>query len=133
MNIGIVVADFHKKISSEMLKHAKAAAKKNGLNVVAVVEVPGAFDVPLPLKRLLARQDIDGAVVLGAVVQGETSHDEIVSYAAAEKIMELSLLFDKPVGYGISGPRMTLAQARARAKDFSVRAVDAVARVLDQN
>lgn len=130
MNIGIVLADFHKKISSEMLKHAKAAAQKNGLDVVTVVKVPGAFDVALPLKRMLARNDIDGAVVLGAVVQGETAHDEVVAYTAAQKIMELSLQFDKPVGYGISGPRMTIKQAEVRAEEFAVRAVEAVNKVL---
>ena len=67
---------------------------------------------------------------MGAVVQGSTSHDEIVAYTSAEKITELSLKYDKPVGYGISGPRMTIEQARARAKEFSVRAVEAVVKML---
>ena len=130
MNLGIVVADFHKEITDLMLATAKKAAEKNGLNVKEIVYVTGAFDVPLPLQRLLARQDIDCAIVLGAVVQGETSHDEIVSYTAAEKIAELSLKFDKPVGYGISGPRMTQAQANGRAKEFAARAVESVVRML---
>src|SRR3989338_5576937 len=133
VNIGIVLADFHKKTAKEMLLHAKAAAKKNGLNVISVVKVTGAFDVPLPLKRMLARSDIDGAVVLGAIVQGKTAHDEIVAYTCAEKISYLSLEYNKPVGYGISGPRMSVAQAKARAKEFSVRAVEAVARILSRS
>ncbi len=130
MKIGIVIADFHKKISSEMLKHALAAAKKKKLEVVSVVKATGAFDCPLPLKRMLAREDIEGAVVLGAVVQGETAHDEVVAYTAAGKIAELSLKFDKPVGYGICGPRMTKAQAKARAKGFALRAIEALAKAL---
>ncbi len=130
--IGIVVSDFHKQIAAQMLAHARLAAKKSGLEIVSVIRVTGAFDAPLPLQRMLARQDIDGTVVLGAVVQGETAHDEVVAYTAAEKIMELSLKYDKPVGYGISGPRMTLAQAKARAKGFAVRAVEAVLRTLKQ-
>ncbi|MFH1390735.1 MAG: 6,7-dimethyl-8-ribityllumazine synthase [Candidatus Diapherotrites archaeon] len=130
MNIGIVVADFHKELSEEMLNHAKRTAKENNLNIVEIVKVTGAYDVPLPLQRMLANPAINGAVVLGAVVQGETSHDEVVAFTSAEKITELSLKYDKPVGYGISGPRMTLEQANARAQEFSVRAVEAVARVL---
>ena len=131
MNLGIVVADFHKEISKEMLEAAKTAAKDNGLNVKEISYVSGAFDIPLPLKRLLARTDIHACVVLGAVVQGETSHDEIVAYTAASKIADLSLKFDKPVGYGISGPRMTKEQAQKRAKEFAARAVETVVRILE--
>lgn len=129
-NLAIVVSDFHKELAEEMLSYAKKTAQENNLSVVNVVYVTGAFDIPLPLKRVLARNDVDAAVVLGAVVQGETSHDEIVASASAEKISELSLKFDKPVGYGVSGPRMTLEQAKARAKEFSVRAVESVVRLL---
>ncbi|MBI4210304.1 MAG: 6,7-dimethyl-8-ribityllumazine synthase [Candidatus Diapherotrites archaeon] len=130
MRIGIVVADFHRQIAREMLLRAQAKARGLGIvEVIAVVKVTGAFDVPLQLKRMLAREDIDGAVVLGAVVQGETSHDEVVAYTVAGSIMRLSLEYNKPVGYGISGPRMGLKQAKARAKEFAERAVVAVARL----
>jgi len=131
LNLGIVVSDFHKDISKEMLEVAKKTAQENGLNVKEIISVTGAFDIPLPLKRLLARDDIDCAVVLGAVVQGETAHDEIVAFTSASKITDLSLKFDKPVGYGVSGPRMTLEQARARAPEFAVRAVETVVRMLE--
>lgn len=131
MNLGIVVADFHKEIAKEMLDAAKKAAKNNGLNVKEISYVSGVFDVPLPLKRLLARPDIHACVVLGAVVQGETSHDEIVAHTSASKIADLSLKFDKPVGYGISGPRMTKEQAQKRAEEFAVRAVETAVRMLE--
>jgi len=130
VNLGIIVADFHKEISEEMLENAQKAAIENGFNIVDVVSVTGAFDVPLPLKRMLARNDVDAAIVLGAVVQGETAHDEIVVETASREIVNLSLKYDKPVGYGISGPRMTLDQAKARAREFSVRAVEAVKRLV---
>lgn len=126
MKIGIVLSDFHKSIANAMLKAAQQTAKENGMEVVLVVKVLGAFETPLALQRMLARQDIDAAVVLGAVVQGETSHDEVVAYTAAEKIMDLSLKYNKPVGYGICGPRMTVGQAKARGKEFAVRAVQSI-------
>lgn len=128
--LGVVVSDFHKEIAEEMLKCARSAAEKNGFEVVLVVKVIGAFDIPLPLKRMLSRADVDAAVVLGAVVQGETSHDEVVAFVSAEKVAQLSLEFNKPVGYGVSGPRMTKDQAKKRAKGFSERAVETVARIL---
>ena len=130
VNLGIVVSDFHKEIAEEMLNEAKKIADEKGFNVVAISFVTGAFDIPLPLKRLLARTDVDCAIVLGAVVQGETSHDEVVCFISAEKIAQLSLEFNKPVGYGVSGPRMSVLQAKARAREFSKRAVEAVERML---
>ena len=129
--IGIVVSDYHKGIAAQMLKGARSAAKKNGLEAVSVVKVIGVFDVPLALQRMLARQDIDAAVVLGAVVQGETAHDQDVAYTAADKIADLSIKYGKPVGYGITGPRMTLAHAKSRAKEFSARAIEAGCRLLN--
>jgi 6,7-dimethyl-8-ribityllumazine synthase len=126
MKIGIVIADFYPEIASEMLSEAQNAAKEKGIKVVAVSKVVGAFDIPIALKRILERRDVNAAVVLGAVVQGETSHDEVVAYTSAEKILSLSLQYNKPVGYGVSGPRMTIAQAKARAKEFARRAVEAI-------
>ena len=114
-----------------MILQAKKTAVKEGLEVDCVVKVSGVFEIPLALKRQLARTEIDGAVVLGAVVQGETAHDEVVAYTAAQKILELSLQYNKPVGYGITGPRMSIAQAGARAKDFATRSVKAVKRALE--
>ena len=126
----IVAADFHKKISEEMIRCAKKAAQKRGMEVIDVVKVSGVFDIHLPLQRALARNDVDCAIVLGSVVQGETSHDEIIAYTTAQKVAELSLKYDKPVGYGISGPRMTVAQARQRAKQFAEKSVETVSRML---
>ncbi len=129
MNMGVVLADFHKELSEKMLEYAKKAAEKEGFKITEIVRVTGAFDIPLPLKRLLAKKEIHCAIVLGAVLQGETSHDEIVAFTSAEKISQLSLEYNKPVGYGVSGPRMNMQQAEARAEEFSVRAVEAVKRM----
>ncbi len=129
-NLGIVVSDFHKEIAEEMLAAAKIAAQQNGFRVAEVKKVIGVFDIPLPLKKMLSKKSVDAAIVLGAVVQGETAHDEVVAFVAAEKISRLSLDYNKPVGFGISGPRMTIEQAGARAKEFSSRAVEAARRML---
>ncbi len=110
--------------------HAQKEAKRKKLAVVAIEKVSGAFEIPFLLKRVLARSDVDGVVVLGAIVQGETAHDELVAYTTAKQVQNLSLEFDKPVGYAVTGPRMTIEQAKQRAKKFSVHAVSAVARLL---
>jgi len=113
-NLGIVVSEYNFDITSMMLERAKAHAEFLEVNVARVVTVPGVFDMPLAVKRLVQEKGIDGVVTLGCVIEGETTHDQIVMQNAARKIADLSVEFDKPVSLGISGPGMTRLQAEDR-------------------
>ena len=114
MKIGIVVSEFNYDITQSMLERAQAHADFLDAKVVEVLHVPGVYDMPLGVKKMLQRKDIDGVVTIGAVIEGETEHDEIVINQASRKITDLSLEFDKPVGLGITGPGMSRLQAEAR-------------------
>ena len=114
IRIGIVGSEFNYDIVMEMIGLAKEHATFLGAEVTHVVKVPGVYDMPLAVQRLLKKDEIDGVVTLGAVIEGETEHDELVIQHAARKITDLSLEFDKPVGLGITGPGMTRLQASAR-------------------
>jgi 6,7-dimethyl-8-ribityllumazine synthase len=114
MKIGIVVSEWYwEEITSKMLEYAEQAAREAGVEV-EVVKAPGSFDIPLPVKRLLKKSEIDGVVTLGAVIQGSTAHDEVISYALTKTLQELSLEFEKPVTLGVNGPRMGKEQAIQR-------------------
>lgn len=126
MNIGIVVSEFNYDITMMMLELARAHAEFLDVTVKEVIKVPGTFDMPLAIQHLLQREDIDGVVTLGVVIQGETGHDEVVISHASRKIADLSLQFNKPVALGITGPGMSRLQAEARVE----RAKDAVEAVL---
>jgi 6,7-dimethyl-8-ribityllumazine synthase len=108
-----------------MLEFAKKHAEFLGCPVVTEVLVPGVFEIPLAAKKLLGRQDIDAVVTLGAVIEGETQHDEVVMQHASRKLIDLSLEYGKPVALGISGPGMTRLQALERVNEFARRAVEA--------
>ncbi|MFO8109148.1 MAG: 6,7-dimethyl-8-ribityllumazine synthase [Thermoplasmata archaeon] len=114
MKIGIVVSEFNYDITHMMLERAKEHAKFLGIEVKEIKHVPGVFDMPLVIKKLLENKDIDGVVTLGAVIKGETDHDETVISHAARKIADLSLDYGKPVSLGITGPGMTRMQAEQR-------------------
>ena len=114
MKIGIVVSEFNYDITMMMLERAKAHAEFLEVEVRKIVNVPGTFDMPLAVKKLLEREDIDGVVTLGAVIEGETDHDEVVISHASRKIADLSLQYDKPVSLGITGPGMSRLQAEER-------------------
>lgn len=124
MRLAIVASEFNPEVASAMLERALSHAESLGVDVGPVVRVPGTFDIPLALKRVLERDDVDAAVVLGAVIQGETKHDEVIMAATARKVTDLSVETGKPVGFGITGPGMTHEEAMQRI-DRAKTAVDA--------
>lgn len=128
MKIGAVVSEFNYDITMTMLKRAKEHAQFLGAEITHTVKVPGVFDMGLAIKKLLERKDIDGVVALGAVIEGETEHDEIVIQHASRKIADLAIDYGKPVGLGISGPGMTRLQAQDRI-ERAKSAIEAVVKL----
>ena len=108
-----------------MLNKAKDQAQKIKADIRYICFAPGSFDMPLLIEELLKKNDVDAAVTLGAVIKGETSHDDIVAENAARLIADLSLKYGKPIGLGITGPDMTLEQAKDRIDIVPLRAVNA--------
>jgi 6,7-dimethyl-8-ribityllumazine synthase len=113
-----------------MLNKAVEHAQFLGCNVVEIFKVPGSFDMPLAIKNLLAKENIEGVVCLGAVIKGDTDHDQIVAQHAARKMVDLSLEFNKPVSLGVSGPGMTRVEAVERIEDFARRSVESVVKMV---
>ncbi len=128
MKLAIVAAEFNYDITYAMVELAKEHAEFLGAEVVQVVKVPGVFDMPLAVKKLLERRDVDGVVTLGAVIEGQTEHDEVVMQHASRKIADLALEYSKPVALGISGPGMSRLEAHERVK-YARRAVEAVVKM----
>jgi len=128
VRLGAVVSEFNYEITMMMLEQAKEHAQFLGAEITQIVKVPGVFDMGLPIKMMLKRKDIDGVVALGAVIEGETEHDDIVIQHAARKIADLSIEYDKPVGLGITGPGMSRLQAQDRI-DRAKTAVEAVVKL----
>ena len=108
-----------------MLDMAINHAQKLNVELRYVCYVPGSFDMPLMIEELLKRKDIDAAITIGAIIKGETRHDNIVAENAARLIADLSLKYTKPVSLGISGPDMTIEQAKDRIEIVPTRAVNA--------
>ena len=129
MKLGIVVSEYNYDITMMMLERAREQAKFLGADVSKVVRVPGTFDIPLAVKKLLEIKDVDAVVTLGAVIKGETDHDQVIMQNAARKIEDLSVEYSKPVALGISGPNESRLQAQARI-EMAKDAVDSVVKML---
>ena len=132
MNISIIVSEFNDEVTSRMLSVAKEKANSLNLKVSHICKVPGAFDMPIVADALLQKKDVDAVVTLGAIIKGQTKHDEVISHAAARSLTDLSIKYQKPVTLGISGPGMQERHAYARIRPVAERAVEAAVKISDQ-
>ncbi|MCQ2086072.1 MAG: 6,7-dimethyl-8-ribityllumazine synthase [archaeon] len=129
--IGMVAAEFNYEITSLMIARAQAEAKFLGVEITKTNLVPGVFEIPLATKKLVEDPDIDAVITLGAVIEGETEHDEVVMGQASRKIMDISLESGKPVAFGLTGPGMTELQAMDRIEK-GAQTVDAAVKMLQR-
>ena len=130
IRIAIVVSEFNKEITYKMSDLAKENVnKQNDATLNYVCYVPGCYDMPLIINELLRRKDVDAVITLGAIIKGETKHDELIANSVANSLIDLSLEYRKPVILGISGPGITLQQARDRIEIISSRTVIATVKM----
>lgn len=132
MNIAIVVSEFNEEVTSRMLSVAQEKANLMKLKISYTCMVPGAYDMPIIVDSLLQKKDVDAVVTLGAIIKGQTKHDEVISHSTAKTLTELSLKYHKPVSLGISGPGMQERHAYARIRPVAERAVEAVVKIYDE-
>ena len=125
VNLGLIVADFNSEITGKMSEQALKRARELGVRVTYMCRVPGSFDMPIIIQDLLEKEDVDAVATLGAIVKGETAHDEIIAAALSAQISALSVKFRKPVALGVSGPGESWAQAESRAEEYANRSVEA--------
>jgi 6,7-dimethyl-8-ribityllumazine synthase len=112
----IVVAEFNAEVTAGLLDGARqtlAAARVSDADV-AVVHVPGAFEIPLTAMRLAETGRFDAVICLGCLIKGETMHFEYIADAAAHGIMEASAVTGVPITFGVL-TTLTDEQALARA------------------
>ena len=116
VTLGLVVAQFNASVTEPMAEEAREAAAEADAEVAETVEVPGAYDSPLAADRLARRDDVDAVAVVGAIVTGDTDHDQVIADATAQAMTKVSLERDTPVTLGVSGPGMSGAEARERVE-----------------
>ena len=120
MKIAIVASNFNEEITSSLINGALRCYKdvyNNELNSDYIYKVPGAFEIPSFINRLLDNIKVDAVVTLGCVIKGETAHFEYISKTVTDEIMNLSIHNNQniPVIYGVL-TTLDYQQALARTK-----------------
>lgn len=129
--LGLVVAEFHRPITEAMEAEAREAAEAAGAEIVETLHVPGAYDAPLAADRLARREEVDAVAVLGAIITGDTNHDQVIANASARQLSAISVERDTPVTFGVSGPGMTAEEARERV-DKGAEAVSSAIQLVEE-
>ena len=106
----IVIANYYKKISNDLLKSALKNFNEKQFSV-KIISVPGVFEIPVTISKNIKK--FHGFVALGCVIKGETPHFDFISKATTDAIMKLSVNSKKPIGNGII---TCLNQKQARAR-----------------
>jgi 6,7-dimethyl-8-ribityllumazine synthase len=116
LRFAIVAGRFNSFIVDHLVKGAVDALQRHGVEAKAIdlVQVPGAFEIPLAVQRLAAAKQYDALIALGCVIRGATPHFEYVAGECAKGIAAVALKFDLPVAFGVLTVD-TLEQAVERA------------------
>ncbi|HTY96205.1 MAG TPA: 6,7-dimethyl-8-ribityllumazine synthase [Solirubrobacteraceae bacterium] len=110
----IAVGRFYEELSARLEAGARSAFEEAGVTDVAVLEVPGAFELPLAARYAARSERFAGVACLGAVIRGETDHYRFVCEQAAAGIMSVQLETGVPCAFGVLTCE-TMEQALARA------------------
>ena len=122
----IVVANYYENIARSLLNSAINKIKNK--YSIKVINVPGAFEIPVTISKNLNK--FNGFIALGCVIKGQTPHFDFISKATTDALMTLSITSKKPIGNGVI-TCLDRKQAIARGRKGS-EAADAVLSVLSQ-
>jgi 6,7-dimethyl-8-ribityllumazine synthase len=110
----IAVARFYEDLAERLLAGAVAAFAQAGHADVQVLDVPGAFELPMAASLAARSGRFAGVACLGAVIRGETDHYDFVCAETARGIMQVQLETGVPCAFGVITCQ-TMEQALARA------------------
>ena len=101
--IAIVAAKFNFFVVEHLISGAKEALLNSGTKEddIEIFYVPGAFEIPLALKKVVGTGKFDGVVALGAVIRGGTPHFEYVAGECVKGISQISLDSEIPIAFGV--------------------------------
>ena len=132
LKFGIVCARFNNFFVAKLLEGAMDALTRHGAdaNDVAVAYVPGSYEIPFAVKKMLSLKKFDAILALGVVIQGATPHAGYINSEVAKCLAQLGLESGPPVTYGmITADNLDQAIERSGTKAGNKGADAAVAAI----
>jgi 6,7-dimethyl-8-ribityllumazine synthase len=103
VKIAIVASRFNSFIVDRLYDGAIKSLKANDVadDAITVVKVPGAFEIPVAVKAILDKGEVDAVITLGAVIRGETPHFDYICNECSHGISQLAMKSGVPVIFGV--------------------------------
>jgi len=103
MKFGVVCARFNDFFVSKLLDGAVDVIVRHGGDAkkISVAYVPGSYEIPFAVKKMLATGKFDAVIALGVVIQGATPHAGYINSEVSKCLAQLGLEFGVPVTYGL--------------------------------
>ncbi|MEA3152192.1 MAG: 6,7-dimethyl-8-ribityllumazine synthase [Gammaproteobacteria bacterium] len=103
LRFGFVAARFNDFVVEPLIRGAIDALKRHGATEkqIEIVRVPGAFDIPIVVRKLALSRRYDALIALGAVVRGQTPHFDYVAGECASGLSRIALESGVPVAFGV--------------------------------
>lgn len=102
--IAIIVSRWNELVTKLLLDGAVETLRAHGDPEVAVYSVPGAWEIPVLAAALIQAGKVDGIVALGCVLQGQTTHAQLLASDTSSALMRLQTKSGVPIGWGILTP-----------------------------
>lgn len=101
--IAVVVSQYNRSITDSLLDGARRAFLSRGgaETQLEIVSAPGAFELPALCMAVAATERFAGALALGCIIKGETSHDRYIADAITHGLVEVTLSTGMPVALGV--------------------------------
>ena len=120
MKICIVISDYYKEISKNLLSGTLTELKKNGYKNIKIKYVSGSFEIPNKISSNIKK--FDAFIALGCIIKGKTDHYNFISQAVTSGLMNLSIVSKKPIGFGILTCNNIKQQKKGKKKKKEVAA-----------
>jgi len=115
LRIAIIASRWNAAIVDRLVDGAVRGLESFGVSHIEQVSVPGAFELPMAARLIAGSGRIDGIIVVGAVIRGETTHYELVANECGRGIQDVQLETGVPVGFGVLTVE-NVDQANARSE-----------------
>ncbi len=116
IKFGIVVAEWNQEVTGSLFRGAYETLLRYGADPANIErgDVPGSYELTLAAQWFAEREEIAAVIALGAVIRGETKHNDYINHAVAQGLTQVALKYNKPVVFGVLTPD-TMEQALDRA------------------
>jgi len=103
IKVAIVISRFNSRVTGILREGAIDCLKRHEVDEkdIDMYWVPGSFELPMLLSRIVNIKKYDGFLVLGALIRGDTPHFELLASETTKGIAKISLQTTKPIGYGV--------------------------------